>query len=106
MLVRRGADAAREDKSSCQPVFLAEKVRAFECQQIIKQHLLERTERLATEANNVSTLLIFIISFVVLGLIVILMVWIQHTNSFLVVYDTRFLVTCRNSSSSRTHINE
>ena len=53
MLVRRGADAAREDKNKCEPSFLARRVRAFECRQIISQHLLERTERLAREANNV-----------------------------------------------------
>ena len=53
MLVRRGADAAREDKNKCEPSFIARRVRAFECRQIISQHLLERTERLSREANNV-----------------------------------------------------
>ena len=56
MLVRRGADAARENKNKCDPCFLALKVQAFECQQIIKQYLAERTERLAREANNVRTI--------------------------------------------------
>ena len=53
MLVRRGTDAAREDKNKCEPSFIARRVRAFECRQIISQHLLERTERLSREANNV-----------------------------------------------------
>ena len=53
MLVCRGADAAREDKNKCEPSFIARRVRAFECRQIISQHLLERTERLSREANNV-----------------------------------------------------
>ncbi len=54
MLLRRGADALKEDKSGCVPSFLARKQRAFECRQMISQHLKERTERLCQDTINVS----------------------------------------------------
>ena len=54
MLLRRGADANREDKNSCVPAFMARKNRYLECRQIINQYLRERNERLAQEAANVS----------------------------------------------------
>jgi len=52
MLVRRGADTGQEDKSKCDPAFLAQKHKAHECRQIIVQHQIERTELLASQAAD------------------------------------------------------
>lgn len=49
MLLRRGADALKEDGERCIPSFLARKNQELECRQIMSQHLTERTERICRD---------------------------------------------------------
>lgn len=53
MLLRRGADALKEDPGGCVPAFLARKNRELECRQIISQHLKGRTAKICQDAISV-----------------------------------------------------
>ena len=55
MLLRRGADALKEDSGGCVPAFLARKNHEMECRQIISQHLKERTAKICQDTISVGS---------------------------------------------------
>ena len=53
MLLRRGADAAAEDKNKSDAAFLAKKAGFHECRQILSLHIKERIATLSAQAVHV-----------------------------------------------------